>query len=96
MVIFTKKFRTLDPNLPIVLKKNVFFDTFPNAKKSLFKCVLFFLYQFCYLVASSEKKLWRNTSTVAGRLFLNKQHQTKAMLNHLRILGHSRRTGGKS
>ena len=34
MVIFTKKFRTLDPHLPIVwdkvLKKNgFFFDTFP-------------------------------------------------------------------
>ena len=34
MVIFTKKFGTLDPHLPIVWdkvpKKNVFFYTFPN------------------------------------------------------------------
>ena len=35
MVIFTKKFRTFDPHLPIVWdkvlkKKFFFFDTFPN------------------------------------------------------------------
>ena len=35
-------------------------------------------------MASSEKKLWINTSTAAGRLFLNKQRAA----NPSRIVGH--------
>ena len=45
MVIFTKKFGTLDPHLPIVWdkvpKKNGFFDTFP---KSIYQHIFFFFH----------------------------------------------------
>ena len=52
MVIFTKKFRTLDPHLPIVwdkvLKKTVFFWTPSLKKKSYSKCYLSILSKLTY------------------------------------------------